>query len=185
MSVIAHHRWTTVGRRGNIVVGTQMVRRPCSPQGIRRVLAVPYLRATPSGTSSQVGCCRSGLWTGGQGFFLSNTQKILSVPRKAVGDFFDQIQRQLLKKKCFNSNTEWKKFKANLQWGIKLIWMRCVNSLTSLLFRDGVLLEEDDPLRLGGLSTLILSPLVLPFSLISPGLPRDTCSPFVCGEEAS
>lgn len=52
--------------------------------------------------------------------------------------------------------------------------------LTSLLFNDGVLLEEDEPLLLGGLSTFILSlPLVLPFSLISLGLLKDTCSPFV------
>lgn len=45
-----------------------------------------------------------------------------------------------------------------------------VNNLTSLLFREGVLRDEEDPLRLGGLSTFILSPLVLPFSLISAEL---------------
>lgn len=63
-------------------------------------------------------------------------------------------------------------------------WFQLV--LTSLLFKEGVLLEEEDPLLLGGLSTFILSlPLVLPFSLISPGLLKDTCSPFVWGEDAS
>lgn len=51
--------------------------------------------------------------------------------------------------------------------------------LTSLLLRDGVLLDDDEPLLLGGLSILILSPFVLPFSLISPEAPSDGCSPFV------
>lgn len=60
-----------------------------------------------------------------------------------------------------------------------------VNNLTSLLFREGVLRDEEDPLRLGGLSTFILSPLVLPFSLISPELLSGACSPFVWGEAAS
>lgn len=49
----------------------------------------------------------------------------------------------------------------------------CVNNLTSLLFSEGVLLEDDEPLLLGGRSTLILSPFVLPFSRISPELPND------------
>lgn len=57
--------------------------------------------------------------------------------------------------------------------------------LTSLLLRDGVLLEDDEPLLLGGLSIFILSPFVLPFSLISLEALSDGCSPFVCGEAAS
>jgi hypothetical protein len=54
-----------------------------------------------------------------------------------------------------------------------------VNNLTSLLFREGVLRDDDEPLLLGGRSTLILSPLVLPFSRISLELLNATCSPFV------
>ena len=53
-----------------------------------------------------------------------------------------------------------------------------VNNLTSLLFREGVLLDDDEPLLLGGLSTFILSPFVLPFSLISLELLSVACSPF-------
>lgn len=44
--------------------------------------------------------------------------------------------------------------------------------LTSLLFNDGVLRDEDEPLRLGGRSTFTLSLFVLPFSRMSPELPK-------------
>lgn len=42
--------------------------------------------------------------------------------------------------------------------------------LTSLLFNDGVLRDDDEPLRLGGRSTFTLSLFVLPFSRMSPEL---------------
>lgn len=60
-------------------------------------------------------------------------------------------------------------------------------SLTSLLFRDGVLRDDDDPLRLGGRSILIPFSDTLPFSLTSPGVPafNATWSPFTCGEVGS
>lgn len=61
-----------------------------------------------------------------------------------------------------------------------------VKELTSLLFREGVLLDDEEPLRLGGRSIFTLSPFVLPFSRISlPGPPSAGCSPFGCGDCAS
>lgn len=42
--------------------------------------------------------------------------------------------------------------------------------LTSLLLSDGVLRDDDEPLRLGGLSIFTLSLFVLPFSRISDEL---------------
>lgn len=57
--------------------------------------------------------------------------------------------------------------------------------LTSLHFKEGVLRDEDDPLRLGGRSALTLSLFVLPFSRMSPELLKFWWSPLVCGELAS
>lgn len=59
--------------------------------------------------------------------------------------------------------------------------------LTSLLFREGVLREDEDPLLLGGRSPLppLSGPELLPFSLISlpgPPEPRAGCSPFGWGD---